>query len=420
MINQRGRDSRFRFTNASELIILRGWLGDKTGKTNMCIFARITIFFTLTILAGLLAAADSESEPQQASHLFPSLDGTIVAERVLDGISQPVAIEFLPDGKALVLQRDRGLVTLADFSTGEKVDIVGLPKLVVFSDAGVHDVELHPEFESNGWIYVTYSEGEEVHSTVAMDRFQLDGNKAIDVERIFTADAYAETASHFAARIQFIGKTVYVSIGDRQHPPTAQDNSNHAGTVVRLNDDGSVPQDNPFLGQEEEGMPKPRPEIWSYGHRDPQGLIVHPQSGELWLHEHGPRGGDELNLVKRGANYGWPTVSFGFEYDGGPIGMGIPWKEGTEIPLWVYVPSIAPSDMVIYDGNAFPAWRGSFLIGAMAGLHLNRLVLRDGEVVAEERLVQRLLGRIRSLAVDDEGMVYLGSDNGEVWRLRPE
>ena len=167
-------------------------------------------------------------------------------------------------------------------------------------------------------------------------------------------------------------------------------------------------------------MPKPRPEIWSYGHRDPQGLIVNPQSGELWLHEHGPRGGDELNLVKKGANYGWPTVSFGFEYDGGPIGMGIPWKEGTEIPSWVYVPSIAPSDMVIYDGNAFPAWKGSFLIGAMAGLHLNRLVLRDGEVVAEERLVQRLLGRIRSLAVDDEGMVYLGSDNGEVWRLRPE
>jgi glucose/arabinose dehydrogenase len=127
-----------------------------------------------------------------------------------------------------------------------------------------------------------------------------------------------------------------------------------------------------------------------------------------------------LNLVKKGATYGWPTVSFGFEYDGGPIGMGIPWKEGTEIPSWVYVPSIAPSDMVIYDGKAFPAWKGSFLIGAMAGLHLNRLVLRDGEVVAEERLVQRLLGRIRSLAVDDEGMVYLGSDNGEVWSLRPE
>jgi glucose/arabinose dehydrogenase len=187
-----------------------------------------------------------------------------------------------------------------------------------------------------------------------------------------------------------------------------------------LNDDGSVPEDNPFVGQELEGKPRPRPEIWSYGHRDPQGLYVHPETGVLWLHEHGPRGGDELNLVKKGANYGWPIVSYGFQYDGGPIGMGIPWQEGMEIPVWVYVPSIAPSDLVIYEGAAFPAWKGNFLVGAMAGMHLNRLVMRDGEIVAEERLCQRLLGRIRSIAVDSEGRVYLGSDNGEVWRLRPE
>jgi glucose/arabinose dehydrogenase len=353
-------------------------------------------------------------------HTFPSLDGNFVAEKVLDGISQPAAIEFLPDGRALVLQRDRGLVTIADFENGEKADIQGLPTLVVFSDAGVHDVELHPDHEKNGWIYLTYTEGEKVHSTMVLDRFRLDGSKAIDVERIFTADAYSEEAYHFAARIQFADGFLYVAIGDRQHPPKAQDNSNHAGTVVRLNDDGSTPPDNPFIGVEEEGKPTPRPEIWSYGHRDPMGLYVHPDTGELWLHEHGPRGGDELNLVKKGANYGWPIVSYGFEYDGGPVGMGIPWKEGMEFPHWVYVPSIAPSDMVIYQGDAFPAWNGDFLIGAMAGLHLNRLVLRNGEVVAEERLAQRLLGRIRAIAVDKKGLVYLGSDSGQVWRLRPE
>jgi glucose/arabinose dehydrogenase len=140
----------------------------------------------------------------------------------------------------------------------------------------------------------------------------------------------------------------------------------------------------------------------------------------LWLHEHGPRGGDEVQVVRKGANYGWPIVSFGLQYDGGPIGMGIPWQEGMEIPAWVYVPSIAPSDLVIYQGAAFPAWQGSFLIGAMAGMHLNRLVFRDGEVVAEERLAQRLLGRIRSIAVDERGLIYLGSDNGEVWRLHPQ
>lgn len=376
----------------------------------------------LTLLAFLASASFDISAEQDAGlvrHVFASLNGDFVAERVLDDISQPAAIEFLPDGRALVLQRDRGLITIANFSTEEKTNVEGLPNLVVFSDAGVHDVELHPDYDSNGWIYITYSEGEQFHSTVALDRFRLDGFQAIDVERIFTADAFSEGAYHFAARIQFSEGFLYMAMGDREHPPMAQDNSNHAGTVVRLADDGSVPKDNPFVGLEEEGKPIPRPEIWSFGHRDPMGLYVHPETGELWLHEHGPRGGDELNLVKRGANYGWPVVSYGLEYDGGPVGMGIPWKEGMEFPHWVYDPSIAPSDMVIYQGDAFPAWKGNFLIGAMAGLHLNRLVLRQGEVVAEERLAQRLLGRIRSVAVDKDGLIYVGSDSGQIWRLQP-
>jgi glucose/arabinose dehydrogenase len=371
------------------------------------------------VLAIAAPSLPAQTQAPELRHVFPSLSGEFVAERVLDDVSQPAAIEFLPDGKALVLQRDRGLITLADFGTGQKATVEGLPKMVVFDAAGVHDVELHPDYETNGWIYITYSEGERYHSTFVLDRFRLKGSRAVDVERIFTADAFSEDAYHFAARIQFAGGYVYVAIGDRQHPPTAQDNTNHAGTVVRLHDDGSVPADNPFVGHEGQDGARPRPEIWSYGHRDPMGLYVHPQSGELWLHEHGPRGGDELNLVKKGANYGWPVVSYGFEYDGGPVGMGIPWKEGMEIPHWVWVPSIAPSDMVIYQGDAFPAWKGDFLVGAMAGLHLNRLVMRDGEIVAEERLAQRLLGRIRSIAVDAGGLIYLGSDSGYVWRLSP-
>lgn len=373
------------------------------------------------LLASLLVATTcAVAEEPPVRFVFPSLSGDFIAERVLDGISQPTAISFLPDGRALVAQRDLGLVTLADFETGAKTDISGLPKLVVFSDAGVHDLELHPDYAKNGWIYVAYTEGEPVHSTTVIDRFRLDGDAAIDVERVFTADAYSEEAYHYAARMQFLDGYLFFAIGDRQHPPRAQDNSNHAGTVVRLTDDGDVPGDNPFVEADAERGPAPRPEIWSYGHRDPMGLYVHPDTGDLWLHEHGPRGGDEVQMVKRGANYGWPTVSYGFEYDGGPIGMGIPWQEGTEIPAWVYVPSIAPSDLVIYSGDAFPAWRGSFLIGALAGLHLNRLVFRDGEVVAEERLAQRMLGRIRSIAVDAAGLIYLGSDSGQVWRLRPE
>jgi len=386
----------------------------------MAAVARLFYGAVWLLLGALPPNALAESASPPTRYVFQSLDGNFVAERVLAGLSQPSAMAFLPDGRALVAQRDRGLLTLADFSTGKSTDIEGLPRLVVFGDAGIHDIELHPDYADNGWIYISYTDGEEVHSTAVLDRFRLDGGKAVDVQRLFTADAYSEDAYHLAARIAFVDGYVFVAFGDRQHPPKAQDNSNHAGTVVRLHDDGTVPEDNPFVGVEEEGKPKPRPEIWSYGHRDPMGLYRHPETGALWLHEHGPRGGDEVQLVKRGANYGWPIVSYGFQYDGGPVGMGIPWQEGMEMPAWVYVPSIAPSDLVIYQGAAFPAWRGSFLIGAMAGMHLNRLVFRDGEVVAEERLAQRLLGRIRSIAVDGEGLIYLGSDNGEVWRLRPE
>ena len=373
----------------------------------------------LAAATGAAAATDPAANPDR--HVLASLDGPIVAERVLTGLSQPVAIEFLPDGKALVLQRDRGLMSLVDFKTGQKTDIEGMPDMLVHEAAGAHDIELHPQYRSNGWIYVAYSEGEEYHSTAVVDRVRLNGTKVAERQRIFTADAYSEDLYHFAARMAFVDGYLFLALGDREHPPMAQDNTNHAGAVIRLHDDGRVPADNPFVGATTpEGARPPRPEIWSYGHRDPQGLYRHPQTGELWSHEHGPRGGDEINVIRKGANYGWPVVSYGFQYDGGPIGMGIPAQEGMEVPTWVYVPSIAPSDLVIYQGAAFPAWRGSFLIGSMVQTHLNRLVFRDGEVVAEERLAKRILGRIRAVAVDQGGLVYLGSDNGEIWRLRPQ
>lgn len=371
------------------------------------------------LLTGLFSPSAFTQDGPATRHELQTLDGPVVAERVLDGIVEPVAIEFLPDGKALVLQRKAGLITLADFATGEKTDLTGLPDLHVDDAAGVHDVQLHPDYADNGWIYISYSEGRPEYSTVVLDRIRLDGTRMKERERLFAADAFSEGRYHFAARIAVHGGYVYLTIGDREHPPKSQDRSNHAGTVVRLHDDGRVPQDNPFVDAEEEDGEKPRPEIWNYGHRDPQGLYVHPETGELWLHDHGPRGGDELNRLQAGANYGWPVISFGFQYDGGPIGMGLPMKDGMEVPYWVFVPSIAPSDLVVYQGDAFPAWRGNFLLGAMAGVHLNRLVMRGGEIVAEERIGKYVMGRIRSVAVDKAGLVYLGSDNGEIWRLRP-
>jgi glucose/arabinose dehydrogenase len=251
-----------------------------------------------------------------------------------------------------------------------------------------------------------------------LDRVRLDGSTVNARERLFEADAWSESESHYGGRIQFRGGYLFLTVGDRQHPEESQDNSNHVGAIVRLHDDGAVPDDNPFTGDTGRGEP-PHPEIWSYGHRNPQGLFIHPETGELWSHEHGPRGGDELNRIVLGGNYGWPVVSFGFEYQGGPIGMGVVSREGMETPVWVYVPSIGPSDLVIYAGEAFPAWRGSFLIGAMAYTHLNRLVLRDGQVVLEERIGSGTLGRVRAIAVDAAGLVYLGNDSGEIWRISP-
>ena len=371
------------------------------------------VLFMILVMPAAVCGQDT------SSHRFESEHGAFIAESVASGLSQPSAIEFLPDGRALVLQRDLGEISLIDFRSGEQVNIGNMPKMLKFTDSGLHDIELHPDFAENGWIYISYSEGEEVHSTVVFDRIKIKDNTVTERERVFSADAFSENSYHYGGRIQFSETYVYLTVGDRQHRDKVQDRSNHAGSIVRLHDDGRVPEDNPFIGVEDERNP-PRPELWTYGHRNPQGLYVHPETGELWENEHGPRGGDELNLIKKGANYGWPEISFGFEYDGGPIGKGIVHKEGMEQPVWVYVPSIAPSDLVIYQGDAFPAWKGSFLIGSLAFVHLNRLVLRDGAVVVEERLASGPLGRIRSIAVDAGGYIYLGSDGGDIWRLRPE
>lgn len=372
------------------------------------------------LIASLLAFAVTAVPARESSHRFQSATGAYVAEVVLEGLQVPSAIEFIEDGRALVAQRANGEIWLADFRSGSHEALRGLDGVFVHGDAGLHDLERHPDYADNGWIYLSYSVGEEFRSTLALDRFRLDGTNISDRERLFTAEAWSESDWHYGARIQFHQGYLYLTVGDRNHPEMSQDLSNHAGTVVRLHDDGRVPVDNPFVGAAEERGPPPRPEIWSYGHRNPMGLFADRENSILWSHEHGPRGGDELNRIERGANYGWPVISYGFEYSGGPIGMGIVRQEGMTQPLWVYVPSIAPGDMVVYHGDAFPAWRGSLLIGALALTHLNRLVVEDGVVVLEERLARNALGRIRSIAVDHDGHIYLASDTGQVWRLRPE
>ena len=335
-------------------------------------------------------------------------------ELVATGLQHPWDMVFLDPRQALVSDRRAGMIYRLTLDSGTVTPLSGVPQNVHVEDAGMQGLALHPQFARNGWVYMAYSAGEPERSTTAVDRARLTGDGFVDVERIFTADAWSEDRFHYGARILFHDGHLFLTIGDRHHEARAQDLRNHTGTILRLNDDGSVPDDNPFVGQD-----RARPEIWSYGHRNPQGMAVDSVSGTLWINEHGPRGGDELNRVQPGANYGWPVVSWGFEYDGGPIGKGIVAQEGTVQPVWVWSPSIAPSGLLVYTGDRFPDWNGSLFTGSMARLHLNRLVLADGQVVLEERLLPVTAGRVRFVVQGPDGLIYFGNDNGEIRRLVP-
>lgn len=364
-----------------------------------------------------------------AVQVFESQQLRFEVEALASGLKQPSALAFLPDGRGILVERQKG-VELIDMKSGALTPLVGGPEALIGTDtgfhdaarpatltgedAGFHDVALHPAYATNGWIYLSYSAGPRERSTTVVDRFHLRRNALVDRERVITADAYSEDRYHYGGRMAFLDGYLFLTVGDRHHQDRAQELDTHAGKILRTRDDGSVPQDNPFLGVKDA-----KPEIWSYGHRNPQGLAVNPETGELWSNEHGPLGGDELNIVKRGANYGWPVISYGWQYSGGPIGQGITAQKDLEQPLWVWTPAIAPSGMFFYQGAVFAPWRGDVFIGAMGQRHLSRLVVRDGRIVVEERLMNRQRGRIRLVAEGPDGLIYVGNDDGELLRLRP-
>jgi glucose/arabinose dehydrogenase len=336
-------------------------------------------------------------------------------EVLLTGLRQPWEMVFLPDGRALLSERAGGTLNLVDVRARTAVPLDGVPESLRVRDAGMQGIALHPDYEHNGWVYFSYSDGPEHRSTLAVDRASLNGTRLAGVERIFTADAWSEEPFHYGARLLFHGGFLYVTVGDRHHDQWAQQNNNHAGTILRLNDDGSVPADNPFAGDA-----RARPEIWSFGHRHAQGLAVRPGTNQLWSTEHGPSGGDELNLVERGANYGWPITSYGWQYTGGPIGMGIQAREGIRPPIWVWSQSIAPSSLMFYTGDKFPQWRGDLFIGSLSRLHINRIRLAGDTVILEERLLLNSAGRVRFVVQGPDGYLYFGNDAGELRRLVPE
>jgi glucose/arabinose dehydrogenase len=342
-----------------------------------------------------------------------ALTHTVVAE----GLVEPWGLALLPDGNWLVTERPGRLrIITAQGQVGEP--IAGLPAVDARGQGGLLDVILSPEFAQDRMIYWSYAEPREGGNatSVARGRLSDDGTRVDQVQVIFRALPVYDGDKHYGASLAFAadGK-LFVTLGERSDAPMrpqAQDLASHMGKTIRINADGTVPSDNPFVGRE-----GALPEIWSLGHRNVQGIAI--AGDEVWTLEHGTRGGDELNLDRAGLNYGWPDVAYGVEYRGGPINGGLTQKDGTEQPVYYWDPVIAPGGMAFYQGTMFPGWNGNLLVGALGGKHLARLVIEDGRVVGEERLLTDLGQRVRDVAVGPDGAVWVVTDetNGKLVRL---
>ncbi len=338
-------------------------------------------------------------------------------QTVTAGLENPWGMAFLPDGRMLVTERP-GRLRIVAVDGSLSAPLAGVPAVAARGQGGLLDVVLHPDFVDNRLVYLSYSEPGDRGNSTAVARGRLDGNALSDVEVIFSQQPKFNSTAHFGSRLVFARDgTLFVTLGDRyQRRDDAQTLDNHHGKMVRINDDGSVPKSgNPFADRA-----GALPEIWSLGHRNLQGAVLHPETGELWTHEHGPRGGDEINISRAGNNYGWPVITYGKEYVGGSIGEGTH-KAGMEQPLRHWVPSIAPSGMIFVD-ERIPAWRGNLLIGSLKFRQLVRLELDGDKVVHEERLLEKELGeRVRDVAQGPDGAIYLLTDEskGRLMRLVP-
>ena len=351
-----------------------------------------------------------------AAQTFRSNEHSFRVTTVVEGLEQPWSLAFLPDGRMLVTEK-AGRLRIVSKGVLDPKPVSGLPEVTVHGQGGLHDVVLHPEFAKNSLIYLAYAARGSDGAGTELARGRLAGHRLEDVQVLFRQSPKGTRGQHFGGRIVFDrAGFVYLTLGDRGEMQRAQRPGDHAGSVIRLHDDGRVPKDNPFNGKQ--GW---KPEKFTLGNRNMQGAALHPQSGMLWTHEHGPQGGDEINVIRAGANYGWPVITYGVNYGiGTKIGEGSA-KPGMEQPIHHWVPSIAPSGMAFYTGDKFPRWQGSLFVGALRDRMLVRLQLDGDKVVKEERLLRNTLGRIRDVRVGPDGLIYLLTDDtdGVLARLEP-
>ncbi len=359
--------------------------------------------------ASYFSIPDSFSDPvettdRQSFHL----------QRVVEDLNVPWGMAFLPDGRMLITERS-GEIYLVEDGELNSTPLGNVPEVHVQGQGGLLDIVLHPDYEENGWIYVTYArQVEGGGSNTALARMRLDGHTFTDVEELFIGTPGYSGGGHFGSRIAFDDDNyVYFSIGDRRATDSAQDLSTHNAVVIRLHDDGSVPADNPFVNDD-----SAQPEIFAYGLRNIQGMKLHPETREIWSHKHGPRGGDEINIIRAGLNYGWPEITHGTNYDGSVITPDTA-RDGMEQPLLHWTPSIAPSGMAFVTGNTYPGWESSLMVGTLAPRYLHRVELNGEEVVAQEEMLPDI-GRVRDVRMAPDGYLYFSVENpGIIYRILP-
>ena len=345
-----------------------------------------------------------------------SADQSFKVNVLTQDLEYPWGMAFLPDGRILITEKQG---RLRIFQNGYLLEdhVEGLPVIDAYGQGGLLDVALHPDYDENGWIYFSYAGSGDGGLGTEVGRARLKGNKLVDWQTLFTLKPKSGSGRHFGSRLLFNEQgDLFFTIGDRGSRNRAQLLDDAAGSVIRLSEDGKVPEDNPFAEH-----PFALPQIYSFGHRNPQGATLHPDSGKIWIHEHGPQGGDEINIIKPGANYGWPVISYGEEYGTDiPVGEGTH-KAGMEQPIYYWVPSIAPSGMAFYTGDKFPQWQGDLFVGSLKFRLLVRLKIDGEKVIEEHRLLKDQLGRIRDVRMGPDGFIYLLTDefDGSLVRLEP-
>ena len=356
-----------------------------------------------------------EGTPSE-EELTVSEDQPFTLEKVVSDLRIPWGIEFLPDGGLLIAEKSGELIL---FKNGIKTQIEGLPQVRDRGQGGLMDLELHPNYELNGWLYFAFSKfkpGSDNESTTAIWRARLKQNRLVDQEELFVALPYSRRAHHYGCRIEFDPEGyLFFAVGDRgNRDENPQNLDNHCGKIHRLMDDGSIPADNPFVVE----APK-YSSIYSYGHRNPQGLSMHPETGEIWDNEHGPRGGDEINRIIKGKNYGWPVISYGINYNGTTFTTETH-KPGMLQPDYYWVPSIGVCGMTFVTGDKYPGWSGDILSGSLKYQYLHRTKMNGNQVVGQELLLKKI-GRLRTVEMGPDGYIYVGveSPNGAIYRLIP-